>query len=117
MNSNVRHSVGYKVVALSSSPSPQSQKFVKNKIYTVLSVSYCGGCGTQRINIGGNPYQNGSIVWCNKGCGFKQPNMGKAWTSSYNFAPLSDTTLQHAVEEENYELAAIIRDALKTEKV
>ena len=43
--------------------------------------------------------------------------MGLHWTDSREFAKLDKSALQNAVEEENYELASIIRDALKTEKV
>ena len=113
MKNNARHSVGDRVVALSSNRNELSQPRVKGKIYTVQSIYYCSGCGIQTINIGcNNPYQE---VECT--CGKSQDNMGLHWTDSREFAKLDKSALQNAVEEENYELASIIRDALKTEKV
>lgn len=118
MNNNVRHSVGDMVVALDSTPNLFAQPREKGKIYMVKDISYCSKCGIQAINIGFyldySKFTDNATCTC---CGTKRKCNGKHWTLSYRFAPISESTLQSAVEEENYELAAIIRDALKTETV
>jgi hypothetical protein len=113
MNTNVRHSVGDKVVALTNPATKDSQPRKKGNIYIVKAMQFCTQCGIQVISLGCKA--NYDVASCT--CGNDIEQKGIFWTASKHFAPLSDTTLQYAVEEENYELAAIIRDALKqTEK-
>lgn len=108
MNYNVRHSVGDKVVALGNGKGLQ-QPIIKDNHYIVNAIQYCLKCGLQMVNVGFTTTHR-TDVDCD--CGSHQPHKGLYWTGAYAFAPLSETSLQHAVEEENYELAAIIRDAL-----
>lgn len=118
MNNNVRHSVGDIVVALDSAPNYNCQPRKKGNIYIVEDVIYCYKCGVQSINTGYflDLSKLSNYITCT--CGTEKQCNGKHWTLSDRFAPLTDTSLQQAVEEENYELAVIIRDALhKTEKV
>lgn len=118
MNNNVRHSVGDKVVALVSSPNCfLYQPLIKGKIYIVEDVLYCSACGSQKVNFGYyiDKTKVSNQLECTCGNGINNNN--KHWSNSNKLSPLSETSLQHAVKEENYELAAIIRDALKTEKV
>lgn len=114
MKNNVRHSVGDKVVALGTGKSLQ-QPIIKDNHYTVKAIQYCLKCGLQMVNVGFSTNHRTNID-CD--CGGSQPHNGLYWSGAYAFAPLTDASLQQAVEEENYELAVIIRDALhKTEKV
>lgn len=111
MKNNVRHSVGDRVLSLIDTDCRK-----KGDIVTVKRAMYCGHCGVQHILYGDYISPPNTILRCG-GCKNLTPNFGYRWGISTSFAPLTESTLQNAVEEENYELASIIRDALKTEKV
>tara|TARA_R110000868_G_scaffold30521_1_gene112786 strand:+ start:283 stop:606 length:324 start_codon:yes stop_codon:yes gene_type:complete len=104
----MNYKIGQKVVALTSPQDSGGQPRIKGKIYEVLDVSYCCKCGSQRINISGNTHE--CFIDCR--CGSTQRNNGLWWTHSDYFAPLTELSLEAAIEAEEYELAAIIRDEL-----
>lgn len=104
--------VGEKVIALNSSPETDTtrQPRVKGKIYEIKAISYCSGCGTQRVNIGYSSETSTGMVNCH--CGKRTPHEGLKWTNSEFFAKLDnlDKLIEEAVENEDYELAATLRD-------
>ena len=104
------HSIGDIVIALTNPKSPKSQMRVKGNEYVVQDVSYCSKCGRQSINIGTSTVTNNK-VGCR--CGTFRNNLGLAWTKSYHFVKREDfeQELAEALEEENYELASLLRDA------
>lgn len=105
-----RFKIGEKCVALNNQPDRFSQPRVKGQIYTVKGISYCMKCGNQFINLG-YKVEYGTLLGCD--CGSNQPNNGLHWTYSQNFSPLTEEALEKAIENENYELAAVLRDALQ----
>jgi hypothetical protein len=111
MNKNIRHKIGDRVVALTNPPSDRSQFRVKGQIYKVVDVSYCSKCGNQTINIG----QQTNCVNFECDCGFTSPTNGLHWTNSYLFVKVDDIedTLTEAINNEDYELASILRDVEK----
>lgn len=102
--------IGEKVIALTNPLSDMSQRRVKGNIYTVLAISYCYNCGRQAINIDPTPI-TAEFTRCN--CGARQSTHGLWWTNSKYFSKVDKDSLQEAIDEENYELAALIRDALE----
>jgi protein-arginine kinase activator protein McsA len=46
-------------------------------------------------------------------CGQEHPHRGKWWSHSKKFAKIDESSLEEAIEQENYELASILRDNLK----
>ena len=106
MNENIRHKVGDRVIALTDPFNEFSQPRKKGQIYTVKAVAYCPKCGAQKVNIGHASIYK--MIEC--GCGCVTETNGLRWTNSFHFAPIDEATLQSAIEQENYELAAILRD-------
>lgn len=79
--------VGEKVVALTNPENGRCQSRKAGNVYTVMAVSYCVGCGSQRINIG--VVDSAPFVRCY--CGSRQPTQGFAWTGSRYFTrPISN---------------------------
>ena len=108
----VRHNIGDEVIALNSPRSENSQPRVKGQKYVVKDTMYCCRCGIQSINIGyKSPDVTRDEVLC--GCGSQQLNYGLMWTDSKYFANVQDieASMEEALEEEDYELATILRDA------
>lgn len=104
--------VGDKVIALTNPSSEGSQPRIKGEIYCVNAVSYCGGCGKQRINIGYYiSHNNTGYIDCSS-CNYSQPNNGLCFTDIKHFSKVDNKALENAVEEENYELASVLRDLL-----
>jgi len=108
MNKNIRHKIGDNVVALTDPENEECQPRKKGHVYTVFDVAYCPKCGVQEINIG--PHTNSAYTLCD--CGGRHDTRGLFWTHSCLFAPIDEATMQSAIEEENYELAAILRDLM-----
>jgi hypothetical protein len=109
-----RFQLGDKVVALTGHRNEKGQPRVKGKIYAVHAIQYCPACGEQKINLGiSAPINTSSIIICT--CNKKRPNEGLYWTSSKFFAKVDDleSALEEAVENEDYELAAMLRDLNK----
>lgn len=116
--------VGEEVVALSNNPNEIGvQLRVKGKTYTVLDAVFCKKCGIQSIHIGTGVYglPTGSAIRSTIClCGHVEPNAGgQGWTRSVHFAPIDDLhdVLAKAVEEEDYELAVVLRDTMAEKEV
>lgn len=104
------------VIALTNPKNKGSQKRVKGQVYTVNVITHCCSCGIQLINIGGDAISD-SYIKCP--CGYNLLNHGLSWTLSKHFALISNKTLNKLVKEDEYELAAIVRDKLanKVERI
>lgn len=103
---------GDRVIALTDPENQDCQQRVKGQVYSVLSVMYCQKCGIQSVYIGGKSQAfTEDIVKCY--CGSEQPALGKSWTDSNLFVKVDEQSMQEAVDREEYELAAVIRDNLK----
>ncbi len=104
--------IGDYVIALTNPRDESCQSRVKGNIYKVLELKYCSKCGIQSIHIGGKT----KIVTSNIGncgiCGVEYTQL-MSFTRSELFSKVDEDSLQEAVSEEEYELAAIIRDNLK----
>lgn len=108
-----RFEIGDKVVALNNPFTSNSQPRVKGKVYKVVDIMYCSGCGIQVINIGEACTASSGFVSCL--CNTRTHNKGLAWTSSEYFAKVDDVAdaIEAAVAEEDYETAAMLRDINK----
>ncbi len=104
------------VIALTSPKNKGSQKRVKGQIYKVCATTQCCSCGTHMINIGPEALEVGKIK-CP--CGHNLLNHGYSWTLSKHFALINKKTLERLVSENEFELAAIVRDKLanKVERI
>ena len=109
-----RFQIGDKVVSLTNPTREGSQPRVKGKTYNVQAVQYCSGCGVQVINLGYH-LPNNAIYYSGCICGKEIFNEGLFWTLSKFFAKVDDleTAIEEAVENEDYETAAILRDLNK----
>lgn len=105
-----RYKVDQKVVALSNSKPNSPQPRVKGKVYTISSILFCSGCGKQFLNFGSVSDERAIYGTC--ACGAKTDARGLVWTPSKHYAPIDDidSQIEKAVEEEDYELAALLRD-------
>ena len=108
---NKIHSIGDIVIALTTQKNDKSQVRVKGNEYAVQDVAYCPKCGSQSINIGTSTVKS-NILKCTRPCGVLRDNLGLAWTNSNLFVKREDfqEVWDEALEEENYELASILRD-------
>ena len=108
-----RFEIGQIVVALEDSKEIMQQPFKKGSKYKIEDIGYCAKCGKQFINFTNLLPPRGSSK-C-KTCNNIQPNNGKTWSSSEYFALVDDITeeLKEAVANEDYELAALLRDINK----
>jgi hypothetical protein len=114
-----RFKIGDKVVSLTNPATEGSQPRVKGKTYNVKAVQYCSGCGAQVINLGYHlPIPNSTIRYSDYSdcvCGKEVLNEGLFWTLSKFFARADDleSAIEEAVENEDYETAATLRDLNK----
>lgn len=99
---NTRFNIGDKVVALTNPLDSLCQHRVKYNIYTVQAISYCKGCGVQRINIGGSPRGNTDNGVCI--CKAINPHNGLGWTRYVHFALVSDIATDEELENELSEI-------------
>ena len=109
-----RFKIGNKVVSLTNPANEGSQPRVKGKTYNVKAIQYCSGCGEQVINLGYRlPNDVSEYSDCN--CGKQVFNEGLFWTMSKFFAKVDDldSALESALENEDYELAVMLRDLNK----
>ena len=107
---NIRHNIGDRVIALTSNPDSSYQPRKKGDIITVLDTMYCCRCGVQAINFTNIlPYS----TTCDCECGHEDTTT-KYWTYSHLFAKIDEDTLNQLVEDEEYELAAILTKELVT---
>jgi protein-arginine kinase activator protein McsA len=115
---NKRFSVGQKVIALNDSKLKNHQPRIKGNIYVIKSVIYCHNCGAQYLNFGyKSNLDTSDFGKC--ACGAKTHAKGLFWSNSKNYAPLDDIEeiLRTAVEEEDYELATLLRDIMELNKI
>jgi hypothetical protein len=100
--------IGDKVIALSNPPDERCQFRMKGSVYMVNAVSYCVMCMKTLINIGQRSYHK--EVMCK--CGMLMDTKGFMWTPQDEFVLLSDKefAMQNAVDCEDYEFAAKLRD-------
>lgn len=100
--------VGDKVIALTDNPDDSCQFRRSGSVYMVNAMSYCVMCMTSLVNIGQR--SNHSGVKCK--CGMLMSTNGLMWTPKGEFVLLDQKqeALDKAIEEENYELAAKLRD-------
>ena len=100
--------IGDKVIALSDAPDDRCQFRMKGSVYMVNAMSYCVMCMKTLINIGQR--SNHAAVMCK--CGMMMETQGLMWTPKDEFVLLSDKdeALQRAVDCEDYEFAAKLRD-------
>jgi hypothetical protein len=105
--------IGDEAIALSSASRP-NQPRVKGKSYTVTDIQYCPKLGAQFINVN-NINCGGSSGKLTCKCGTWHEARGLSWTYSINFVHPEDleSRMEDAVEEEDYELATVIRDVIK----
>jgi hypothetical protein len=112
-----RFKIGDRVVSLTNPATEGSQPRVKGKTYSVQAVQYCSGCGVQVINIGYRLPNNAMIYsdYSDCVCGKEVFNEGLFWTLSKFFAKVDDleTAIEEAVQNEDYETAATLRDLNK----
>ncbi len=107
-----KFNIADKVVALTSTPiavAHRCQPRVKDEVYTVVDVMFCPACGLQLINVSNTPTQSEYVLCsCTRS---RMQTKGVHWTDSKHFAPI-DEALRDALEEENYEYACKLRDAV-----
>lgn len=110
--SSNKFEIGDYAVSLTTPHNELSQPRERQQVYRVLDVKNCK-CGGQSINISSVKPQQ-STVKC--GCDRVMVNDGKHWTSSLYFQKVSETAVMNtkdlAVENEDYEKAAYLRDLL-----
>jgi len=104
--------VGDIAIALTAPQDAHGQPRIVGNEYEVKAVMYCAKCGAQSINIGlvSNSIINTICLHC---CHYRQPHGALKFTDSKHFAKKEE--MQRAIEEclaeENYETAAVLRDA------
>ena len=100
--------IGDKVIALSDAPDDRCQFRMKGSVYMVNAVSYCVMCMKTLINIGQRSRHQ--EVMCK--CGMLMDTHGLMWTPQDEFVLFDqkDQALQRAVDCEDYEFAAKLRD-------
>lgn len=111
--------VGQDVVALSSTKdnSRNTIKRIKGVIYNIKDIHFCNKCGKQYLNFGERASEMDGFC---TSCEAPQKSGGKCWAPAINYAPLDEKTLEKMLEDalndEDYLLAATLRDLLKTFK-
>jgi hypothetical protein len=107
-----KHKISDKVVALSSTPlefADRCQPRIAGDVYTVIDVMFCNTCGSQVINVSNTTTDREYLLCsCRRD---KMPTKGVHWTMSGSFAPI-DEMMNHALQEEDYEYACKLRDAV-----
>lgn len=100
--------VGDKIIALSDAPDDSCQFRRKGSVYMVNAITYCVMCMKTLINIGQRSQHKGVICKC----GMMMDTQGMMWTPKDEFIllDLKDQALTEAIEREDYEFAAKLRD-------
>lgn len=100
--------IGDKVIALSDAPDDRCQFRMKGSVYMVNATTFCFMCMKGLVNIGQR--SNHQTVMCK--CGTLMDSGGLMWTPKDEFVLLADKqeALQRAVDCEDYEFAAKLRD-------
>ena len=103
------------VIALSSASNP-NQARTRGNTYTVTDIMYCSTTGEQLINID-NSMACGKSGYMTCGCGKKHLVGNKAYSYSSNFVSNNpeaiQSRLEEALDEEDYEIAIVIRDVIQ----
>jgi len=108
-----KFSIGEKVISLSNSSLDRKyQQRKKGEIYKVTDVTYCPSSGMQLVNIGQNVPNGMDKTKYVCMCGKIHSSGGQMWSDNKDFAKIDYSTLKEVVENEEYELACIIRDNL-----
>jgi hypothetical protein len=104
-----KYRVGQKVVGLNSNPVVPRQK---GKVYTITAVLFCSACGKQFLNFGKKADESFEAHGVCTSCGDRIETKGLIWTSAKHYAEVKDidAMIQKALDQENYELAAELRD-------
>lgn len=100
-----------KVVVKSNPDSRFAQPRTRGEVCEVTGIMYCPKNGHQLININYTPaVLDTTLISCS--CGDDHPDHGLAWTLAENFVGASEIEgfMLEAVEDEEYELAAKLRD-------
>ncbi len=99
---------GDKVIALTDNPNDSCQFRMKGSVYMVNATSFCAMCMKGLVNIGQRSRHQ--AVMCK--CGTLMDSGGLMWTPKDEFVLLDqkDQALQRAVDCEDYEFAAKLRD-------
>ena len=102
-----RFKIGEDVVALTNPLDEYGQPRVKGKVYPVLAVKYCSGCGGQKINIAGTCSINFDLEDCGL-CRKTTEADDLWWTDSNLFARPQELQAELEVleSEEKYEECA-----------
>jgi len=100
--------IGDKVIALTDSPNDSCQFRMKGSVYMVNATTFCIMCMKGLINIGQRSRHQS--VMCK--CGTLMDSHGLMWTPKDEFVLLADKqkALDKAVDSEDYEFAAKLRD-------
>jgi hypothetical protein len=108
-------SLAESVIALSSASIP-NQARTKGNTYIVTDIMYCSTTGEQLINID-NSIACGKSGYMTCGCGKKHLIGNKAYSYSSNFVSNTPEAIQNRLEEalneEDYEVAILIRDIIQ----
>ncbi len=106
-----RFAIGDKVVCVNAEPMPNThtQPLTKGETYTVIDFMYCTACGEQSIRIGNYPTYDRSILCLQD---HEMDSEGWLWSGSRRFIKANEVEreLEKALEEEDYELAILLRD-------
>jgi hypothetical protein len=116
MNENIRHKIGDRVVALTNPMDDDCQPRIKGHVYVVEAICYCAKCGKQAINIGQHIDESRYNDETECDCGYStKENDWLFYTDSELFAKVDDIeeTLTEAINNEDYELASMLRDLKK----
>jgi hypothetical protein len=105
----MKFNIGEKVLALTNPADTSCQPRTKGKIYTVTGMIFCPLTGEQSINIDHN-LGISNYVDCN--CGNTHLVGLAHYTRSIHFARINESALDRALDNEDYELAILIRDNL-----
>jgi len=107
--SDIKHKIGDKVVAITTTENTYSQPRIKGEVYIIKDVHFCSNCGAQYVNFGYDVKV--SFGKCTT-CDASQPTRNLRWTPSNHYINICDIDLlmKSAISKEDYEFAAILRD-------
>jgi protein-arginine kinase activator protein McsA len=107
-----------KVVALTSKECNTSPR-TAGKEYTILGVNNCRSCNEQWVCIDNKSFGKNLKIVCSS-CGYDEVNSNIPWVSAKHFKPVEEVEnkevllikLNNAIQTENYEEAAKLRDII-----
>lgn len=103
------HKIGDKIIALNSTTKRNTQPRTVGKIYVVKNIHTCPHCDCQYVNFG---YTTKILQKQCNGCDGSFLSGFLKWTPSKFYININDIkkTLEKALEDEDYQLAIILRD-------